>query len=165
VVLRFPFIVSLMILNLGVAAGAAAEEEGSCTKVSIAVRTLLGSNPLPHGAAEVRKIGLAREIEDLAPQLSRLLYQNFQLLDSRQVVVKLTRRRQIDLSQGQKLAFRPMYVEDKRVGMWMRWDDDRGMRLLDTMMHFEGGESIVTGVETSRDKGYILVIEVHPIYE
>jgi len=140
-------------------------EERECTGVSIDIRALIGSEPASDGVGGVSAASLDSDIKDLASQLSRLRYEKFELLDFKQQEVNLRSRRKVELPRGQKLVFKPMYVEGNRVGMWMRWNDHKGMRLLDTLMHFECGETIVSGVESSNDHGYILAIKVHPIYK
>lgn len=105
-------------------------------------------------------IELDRRISDLQSKLENLHYRQFRLVASYQDVVEIMKKQTMLLELGQRLMVRPLYMRDDKIGLWLRWVDSDGAELLDTRMHFKPGESIVTGVDNSGERGTILAINV-----
>ena len=69
----------------------------------------------------------------------------------------------LPLVNGHTLAVRPLYVSPNRIGLWLKWLDKGGVEILDTRLHFDPGESMLTGTDGNRgDKGVVLAIDVKP---
>jgi len=132
--------------------------------VHVKIRTIQASGLLTHkpGGAEakIKKVSLSidRRIEDIAHKLEKLPYQSYRLIGAHETIVPVRRRETINLSAGHSLSIRCLYVKDKRVGMWIKWRDANGMEVLDTRMHFDSGESMITGTDGHSDTGIILAI-------
>jgi len=107
-----------------------------------------------------RKIVVGHRIRDLKSKLEKFYYQKYRLLGKRKEVVPISSRRTLNLVDGHTLTVRPMYIEEKRVGMWLRWNDNKGVNVLDTRMHFDSGEPMLTGTDLGGGKGLILAISV-----
>lgn len=127
--------------------------------VEVEVRLLSGRG----SATPAKEQAVPANIQDLKAKLGKLHYQNYELLGEMREVIPLTERREIKLSKGNHLILRPMYVEGRKVGMWIRWDDDHRRQVLNTMMHFHCGESLVTGAESKEGRGTILALRVSPV--
>lgn len=117
--------------------------------------TLADENP--------RVVNVDARIHDLAGKLQKLHFRTFRLVSSQREVIPFGRRETLNLIDGNQLTVRPLALDDKRVSMWIKWQDPSGMKVLDTRMHFDVGESVVTGVDTAADSGLILALEVTPI--
>lgn len=104
-----------------------------------------------------------RRISDLQSKLQNLHYSRFRMVSSYQDVVPLMKKRVMQLDQGQSLAVRPLYIRSDRIGLWLRWVDRNGEQLLDTRMHFEPDESIVSGFDVDGgEAGTVLAVNVSP---
>ena len=94
----------------------------------------------------------ARDIDprlaDITLQLNKLRYRHFTLMTLQQRQVQLMKRELITLPGGHSVNLRPIYLENNRVGMWIRWQDPSGAPVLDTRMHFSCGQTLVAGTES-----------------
>lgn len=139
----------------------AAPDSSVCESVKVDVRTVMGSKSLDQAAMKTPTVD--PKIEDLKVQLAHLHYADYKMLAHRSVVVPVTSKRVIRLSDGHRLTLRPIYANAERVGMWMKWNDRSGEKVLDTRLHFDCMKNVLTGLETNEDKGLILAIKVTPI--
>jgi len=86
-------------------------------------------------------------LADIRMQLSKLQYVRFALVTIQQRQVGLMKRESLSLPDGHSLTLRPMYLENNRVGMWIRWADASGDPVIDTRMHFSCGQTLVAGTD------------------
>ena len=114
------------------------------------------------GSRKGKKSGvhIDEKLRDLGRKLRQLPYKSYHMLSSQHVPVPVDQRQELSLSGGQVLKYRLIYVNKKKVGMWLRWEDRFGQELLDTRMHFSCSESMVTGTENSDNSGSILAVRV-----
>lgn len=138
---------------------ARAVQPASAEEVVVRVRTIRATELVDGEEVEVT---VDESIRDLSAKLRQLHFRNFQLVASERQRVPLLRKQNIALTEGQQLTVRPLYVAQKRTGMWLKWSDRNGGPILDTRMHFECGESMLTGTERAGDTGVILAIDVMP---
>lgn len=129
-------------------------------RVTVLVRSVKASNPAQGGGAANTEID--KRIEDLRSKLETLHFKSFRLLSTETRVVNLERKETMQVGEGSTLVVRPLYVQDHRVGMWLKWRDSTGANILDTRMHFSAGESMITGADQTGDTGVLLAIDVNP---
>lgn len=148
-------------------AGLLAEEPptylSSCEDVRVHIRAVEGTEPVKGNLFKAEDLKVDSRIDDLRPQLSKLHYASYKLLSDKSAVVPVTKRRVLNLANGHKLTLRPLYANDKRVGMWLKWSDAAGMEVIDSRVHFKCNENMLTGFETNPERGLILAIQVSPI--
>ena len=112
-------------------------------------------------------------LKDLTAQLSRLHYRRYTLVTSQSRDSEVMKRDSVALVNGHTLTLRPMYVQDGRVGMWIKWDDQNGHPVLDTRLHFRCGQTFIAGMDGEgelpvAESGHpthdalILAIDAHP---
>lgn len=106
-----------------------------------------------------RTVQVDDSIKDLAGKLSQLPFGNFQLLSTKEEVITLRTRDSLQLPNGHSLTFRPMYLDSKKVGLWLNWRDHDGGEILNTRVHFDASDSVLTGTDCAHDKGLILAIK------
>lgn len=99
-------------------------------------------------------------IQDISSKLSALEYTDYRLVSSQQVRVPLKQKHSVRLAAGDKLTMRLHYLDDSRIGIWLKWVDSSGMQVLDSRMHFAPDDSIVTGVDNDVNRGRLLAIGV-----
>ena len=136
-----------------------AEESGS---VNVFVRTIQASEPVPADPPEGQDIQSPKvpaELSDLSVKLAQLPFSSFSLLASKNETHFLKKRETMQLPNGQTLTFRPMYMDNKRVGLWLNWRDSDGSEILNTRVHFDADDSVVTGTDCAGNKGLILAIK------
>jgi len=140
-----------------------AEDENAETgAVKVFVRTIKASEALS-AATEHTDISLDASLEDLKPKLEKLPFKDFRLLGSREEQLSLKKKDVITLPNGQSLAFRPIYMEKKRVGLWLSWKESNGASILNTRVHFDSDDSVLTGTDSEADCGLILAIKATPV--
>jgi hypothetical protein len=139
-------------------------EEPPCDAVTVSVRTIEASGALdasmPPGEMPPATVDPA--LEDLVSKLSQLPFRSFRLVAAKDEQLSLRKKEVMHLPNDQTLAFRPMYMDSKRVGLWLSWKDSSGGSILDTRIHFDANESILTGTDCSPDTGTILAIKALP---
>jgi hypothetical protein len=134
--------------------------------VTIFVRTIEATDPIKgdlSDAAEEPVVRVDAALEDLQPKLAQLPFSSFKLLASKQEHVSLRKRQTLHLPNGQSLVLRPMYVDHKRVGVWLNWKDTGGTDILNTRIHFDADDSVLTGTDCPHDAGLILAIKAVPL--
>lgn len=149
----------------------AADPSGASVLVHIrAVRALERVEGSESRAARVNEIEpdsdilqVDNRIRDLADKLRKLNFRTFRLISSQREVVPIGRKQNVGLVDGNQLTLRPLTLDGGRVTMWIKWEDGSGMQILDTRMHFDCGESVITGLEEASDSGLILAIDVSPM--
>ena len=133
------------------------------TEIKISVRAIQASEPHKNENSEAslegRKIKVVGEIKDLETRLSQLPFNNFQLLSSKEETLAIKHRDSLQLPNGHTLIFRPIYADDHKAGLWLNWRDRDGSEILNTRIHFDADESVLTGTECAEDKGLILAIK------
>lgn len=156
---------TLTVVTLGtlVALTGSATAEDSCegTKIKLIVRTIQASEPRqPHtqDSAETPSIKLEESLTDLKPKLALLPFSSFRLISTKEEEISLKKRESLQLPNGQTLSFRPMYMEKERVCMWLSWKDTDGSDILNTRIHFDADESVLTGTDYHDNEGRILAI-------
>ncbi len=134
--------------------------------ITLSVRTIQASTP--RNAEEVpastdRPIRLEGNIRDLGPKLSQLPFDTFQLLSTKEETIALKTRDSLQLPNGHSLTFRPMYMDAKKVGLWLHWRDQDGGEILNTRVHFDSADSVLTGTDCAHEKGLILAIKASAV--
>jgi hypothetical protein len=127
--------------------------------VIVDVRTIKASGPT-RAARQSHPIEIDARLQDLKVQLSKLQYRQFSLINAHQQRIPFRMKGTIELSGGQSLTVRPLYYDNKRIGMWLKWIDGHGSELLDTRMHFDCNEPMIAGTESEGESGIILAIGV-----
>jgi hypothetical protein len=54
-------------------------------------------------------------------------------------------------------------MDGKKVGLWINWKDHDGAGILDTRLHFNSDDSVITGTDQSPGFGTVLAIKADPI--
>lgn len=134
-----------------------------------AVRALEDKDPdfkraaITHRGEAKTEVQVDPRLNDLVGKLHKLRFHCYRLISSQREIIPLGKRETVKVADGNQLTLRPLTIKENRVGMWIKWEDPSGMRVLDTRMHFDMGESVVTGVEAASNSGLILAIDVSPV--
>lgn len=145
---------------------AAEEHADEASDVKIFVRTIEATEPVNADVSDETNttvMHIDQALKDLQPKLTQLPFSSFKLLASKEQQVSLRKRETLHLPNGQSLALRPMYVDHKRVGVWLNWKDTGGADILNTRIHFDADDSVLTGTDCPHDAGLILAIKAVPI--
>lgn len=140
-------------------------EPATAERVSVRVRVIKATDPFTDEgeATDVGSQVVEPPIRDLASKLEKIDFKQFRMIASIRESIGLKRKATLALSDGQSLVVRPLYVEDRRTGLWLKWVDRGGAEILDTRMHFECEESLLAGTNHRADAGVILAIDVSPV--
>lgn len=131
-------------------------------KVQVAVRFLRASKAC-QTSPRLTPLVVEASLKDIAEKLEHLPFKNFQVLDAQNKIISVARRENIPLYGGYALDLRPLYVDQDRIGLWLRWTDSRGLRLVDTRMHITPDDTVVTGADgNGEEMGDVLAIKVSP---
>lgn len=155
-------IVGVTFLALIITVSTALAEDAS--KILVRVRAIRASQSI-NDAGNVKpiasqKIEVDPRLADISVKLRQLHFRNFRLVSNDQVAIPLRKKESINLTEKTVLSLRPLYVDDERIGMWIKWTDRSGQQvLLDTRMHFDSEESMLTGTDSQEDSGLILAID------
>lgn len=131
--------------------------------VVVNIRTVRAYDPATEESSKTLKSRdylIDKRIEDLRSKLEKLNYRGFKLLSSSRAEIKMKGRETIQLVDGQTLTIRPLYLENKRACLWVKWNGQAGEDILDTRMHFDSGESMLTGTNHGDETGIVLAIDV-----
>jgi hypothetical protein len=134
--------------------------------VRIFVRTIEATGPITGDASKEAGAAILRidqALKDLRPKLGQLPFSSFKLLASKEENLSLRKKEIVHLPNGQSLALRPMYMDHKRVGVWLNWKDTGGADILNTRIHFDADDSVLTGTDCAQDTGLILAIKAVPV--
>jgi len=114
-------------------------------------------NTLRHGPVRYE---IDERISDLSEQLKRLHFRKFKLRNSVEKRMALESKVIFELGDGHTLELKPLYRNKDRVCLWIEWTDGSGMKVLNTRLHLNVKESMITGTDQSQDSGVILAIDV-----
>ena len=98
--------------------------------------------------------------QDIRDKLRRLRYDSLSLISTQERTVALNDKETVEIDGGHLLTFRPVYKENKKVCIWLKWQDSTGMKVLDTRLHFDGDETVLTGMSNPDGSGIVLAIDV-----
>lgn len=135
-----------------------AEESCEHSKVKVVVRTIQATGQRASSTAANEAPSVEDSLADLKPQLTLLPFSTFHLISSKEEEISLKKKESFRLPNGQTLTFRPMYMEKERVGMWLSWKDTDGTDILNTRIHFDSDDSVLTGTDYHDNEGRILAI-------
>jgi len=133
--------------------------------VNIFVRAIQASEPIkgePNAPSELQAPSVAPELADISAKLAQLPFSSFTLLTTKNESHVIKKRETMKLPNGQSLTFRPMYMDNKRVGLWLNWREADGSEILNTRVHFDSDDTVVTGTDCAGDRGLILAIKAVP---
>ena len=139
----------------------AQDPTGTCSEVKVLVRTIQAIGPRNHDSQSTTdpNITVEESLADLKPKLEMLPFSSFKLISTKEGQISLKKRETVHLPNGQTLAFRPMYMEKERMGIWLSWKDTDGSDILNTRIHFDADEPVVTGTDYHDNEGRILAIK------
>jgi hypothetical protein len=147
------------------AVSVAAEESAQDTStIKLSVRTIQASGPSEqHSSDETqgardRQIHVDGALNDLQPKLAHLPFSHFHLLSRKEETITLRKKNSLQLPNGQSLVFRPIYADTRKVGIWLNWRDKDGSEILNTRLHFDSQDSVLTGTDCAQNEGLILAI-------
>ena len=130
-----------------------AQTEGEAAKeVTLKVCTISARNEKraePH---------IDSNLERLSSKLKELPYDTFTLKSSEDVVVPVEEIRKFILPDNHELSIRLLYLNHKRLGIWLEWKDEKGMSLLNTRLHLNCTEPVIAGTESSNEEGLVLAV-------
>jgi hypothetical protein len=134
--------------------------------VTIFVRTIEATDPISGDVPQdggTSDVKMDQALKDLRPKLAQLPFSSFKLIASKEEQLSLKRKEIMHLPNGQSLALRPIYMDQKRVGVWLNWKDTGGADILNTRIHFDADDSVLTGTDCAHDAGLILAIKAVPV--
>ena len=102
------------------------------------------------------------KLHDISSKLLKLPYRSFQLLSTQKADIKLMTKETLSLPDDRKVTIRPLKMDEDRICMWIKWVDADGSTIIDSRMHFNTGEAMISGSEQSDEEGLVLAIEVMP---
>lgn len=139
----------------------AEDPAGAPCEVKVLVRTIqaVGHRSTESQADTEQPITVEESLSDLKPKLEMLPFSSFKLISTKEEQISLKKRETVNLPNGQTLAFRPMYMEKERMGIWLSWKDTDGSDILNTRIHFDADEPVVTGTDYHDNEGRILAIK------
>lgn len=162
-------LVTLALASFRVHSTIAEEKLSECASVKIYVRTIKASEPIDERSFDGDASGMEidQDLKDLTSKLEKLPFRSFTLLASREEELRLRKKETLNLPNGQTLTFRPVYLDNKRVGISLDWKDRDGAGILNTRVHFDPEESLLTGTDSGTELeaqgGLILAIRAVPI--
>jgi hypothetical protein len=133
--------------------------------IKLSVRAIQAS--VPHETSEgsqstrsaERSIHVDENLSDLQEKLIHLPFNTFRLLSKKEETLALKTRDSLQLPNGQSLMFRPIYMDQRKVGLWLNWKDRDGSEILNTRVHFDSQDTVLTGTDCSHNEGMILAIK------
>lgn len=161
--------ISLIVCVLLVLPFASLSAEPKLIKISVrtihAIRNSDAAAPADTQAVAIRSEGQRVDagLMDLEKKFMALPYHYFRLLAAKEEELCVKKKQSLSLPNGQSLSFRPVRMEDKKVGLWISWRDAEGMEILNTRIHFDTDYSVLTGMEESPSTGLILAIKASEI--
>ncbi len=99
-------------------------------------------------------------LADIRDKLRRLRYDSLTLISGQKREVALNQKDSFEIADGHTVFFRPVYKSDKKVCLWFKWQDRSGMTILDTRLHFDDGETLLTGMSNPDGSGIVMAIDV-----
>lgn len=156
-------LIALVVVGLLFIFTSPALAEESCHEgmIKVIVRTIQASGPRQANTQDKQdsnSISLEASLADLKAKLALLPFNSFRLISSQEQEISLKKKDSFRLPNGQSLTFRPMYMEQERVGMWLSWKEADGSDILNTRLHFDADESVLTGTDYHDNEGRILAI-------
>jgi hypothetical protein len=141
-------------------------DEGSqdTSTIKLSVRTIQASEPSAESVSSKssgsndRQIHVDGALADLQPKLAHLPFSHFHLLSRKEETITLRKKNSLQLPNGQSLVFRPIYMDTQKVGLWLNWRDKDGSEILNTRLHFDSQDSVLTGTDCAHNEGLILAI-------
>jgi len=147
--------------------GYADETPQDSTAITLSVRAIQaseGREDRSHSDPSTQKpLHIDAALDDIKPKLANLPFTHFHLLSHKEETISLRQRNALQLPRGQSLTFRPIYMDSKKVGLWLNWRDKDGSEILNTRLHFDSHDSVLTGTDCSHNEGLILAIKAAPI--
>ncbi len=135
------------------------KEESSLT-AQVRIRAIKATNHLAKDEVAEREFN--GDLNDISDQLNKLPYKSFQVISTSDLNTPIRKKQSILVGQGNEVTLRFLNFENNKVCLWIRWDDETGLKVLDTRMHFEAGQSMVVGTEHSEESGIVLALDVKP---
>lgn len=132
--------------------------------VIVVVRAIKAAQVERDGSAEdraARKADLNQPgIKDIKDKLKKLKYNHLTLMSEQEKKVTMNSKETFTLADGHLISFRPVSKKKDKVCLWLNWKDSSGMNVLDTRLHFNGNETVITGMDTANGSGIVLAIDV-----
>jgi hypothetical protein len=107
-----------------------------------------------------KKIHVESQLSDIEEKLTQLPFSHFHLISREEKTLQTRNRESIALPRGQVLTVRPLHMDadPKKICLYLNWQDQDGSHILDTRVHFDTRDSVITGTDSSHNEGLILAI-------
>ena len=156
----FPFI-ALVLVSV-ISALPVYAEGPSASNVLVKVRAIRAAHPISENEKDIR-IKVDPRLADIRENLRSFDFRSFRMVSNQEKSVPLRKKDSMYLTERTVLNFRPVYSEDERVGIWIKWTDlESSQVLLDTRMHFNSSENMLTGTNCRNNRALILAISAKP---
>ncbi len=146
------------------------------TKIRFSVRTIQANNTYHpsdesfhykmHSSTDsgpTVTVSIDKHLRDIREKLLQLPFSHFHLISDHNNIITLKKKNRLTLPNNQVLFFKPIYVDGGKIGLWLNWKDHLGREMLNTRLHFNAFDSIVTGTNDGRNTGIILAIKAAAI--
>lgn len=104
--------------------------------------------------------GSGNQLSDIKSNLDELGFKSYKMFDTKIVQIHFETPTSVIMSNGDTLTFKHFRSDAGRICMWFKWIGSDGMQILDTKLHFDAQESVITGTEDSSNSGVIFAINV-----
>lgn len=137
-------------------------QELDIAPLAIRLRTVTATGFASQPEAQTDSREVQSELVDVEQELLKLPYRSFSLGSDRVITTPLMKKSSISLTPKENITVRPVYREKGKVCLWVKWEDQNGMKVLDSRLHLKDGESLVVGTDHTEDSGVVLVVDVAP---
>lgn len=96
-------------------------------------------------------------LKSVSSKLLSLPFRSYSLLKKQDVDLPINEKQELYIHDN-KIQMRQLGAEKNKFCIWLRWDDESGMNLIDTRLHLRPGETMILGSDATSDSGVILAL-------
>ena len=128
--------------------------------VSFDIYAVQARSKIEHGPAD-RAVPqtIPDTLKSIRLSLTQAPFSLFEMIDHQTVVVPLRQKSRLRMAKDHVVVIRPLFIDDGRLCLWVKWRDKDGMEVLDSRLYLVLGESVIAGVEEADNAGLLLAMK------
>jgi hypothetical protein len=106
-----------------------------------------------------QKVKFASSLKQISAKLLPLPFKSYSLASQQNFSIDLNALKELTLYNQSTIKMKVLAHSRNKICMWLRWDDNTGLNLIDTKIYLKPGDTMILGSDSASDEGVVLAVD------